>query len=183
MVYCKPQDVIERFYDNVYGTMESVIMAEDFDDGMQINMYDEDGYPKIVVLVDGGVVDVTEIAELGDTEQIVGKLYKDYGFDKDAILEQEPEDPGILDEINEELIEERQCELEDVMIDFLSVVIEKNIVATQAVFGDKVPEIIDHVLEYLYKEHGIDIYRPMILVDENDQEFFEEHPYPCMDFD
>ena len=44
-------------------------------------------------------------------------------------------------------------------------------------------DVLDHICEYLYRKHDISSRRPMILEDENGEEFFEEFPYECMEFD
>ena len=41
----------------------------------------------------------------------------------------------------------------------------------------------DHVCEWLYQECRLSVNRPMFLEDENGDEFYEEFPYDCMEFD
>lgn len=173
MVYCSAPDLIDVYYEKVYNTNNSEILAEDFDTHIQIRMYDESGFPKIIVMGDGAILDTVDIMEFDEFEDQVNELYKEYIYTTGETAS----------EIEEAAIADRQLELENAAVDFLAAVLETSVVYAEKRASCFLPEFVDHVLEYLYKEHAIDPYRPMVLVDDSGKEFFEEYPYSCMEFD
>lgn len=177
-IYCKASDIGDTFYDEIYNTMESRLIAEDKESGIQVLLYDDTGYPKILVTCDGYPIDAIGVYEPGDIKSQVEEVYRTY-IDDEGLCG----NAKAFEEAKEDCIRERQRELEDATVDYLSAILEVNILQTEKEYGDVIPELLDHVLEYLFREHGIDPYRPMVLVDENDEEFYEEYPYSCMEFD
>lgn len=176
-IYYKPQEVPELFYKSVVNTMQSVLLADDKENEINVLMYDDFGYPTLLVTCDGYAIDTVsclEPLEICDNVAEVYNSYIDCNFDD-----------GIEDDVDSHnaIIMEREQELEDAAIDFLSVVLEKNIVQTGHEASGYLSAFVDEVMELLYRKHKVDAFRPMILVDENDQEFYEEYPYSSMDFD
>lgn len=51
------------------------------------------------------------------------------------------------------------------------------------VTDDMVSDIKEHTLEYMARKHGLPIYRPMYLEDENGEIFYTDYPYECMIFE
>ena len=45
-----------------------------------------------------------------------------------------------------------------------------------------VEDVKEHLLEYFYRKHGLSVYRPMELEDDEGV-FIEDYPYECMEFD
>lgn len=69
-------------------------------------------------------------------------------------------------------------------MDYISALMDESIDALGADESFEIAEdVLDHMCEYLYRKYGISARRPMILEDENGEEFFEEYPYECMEFD
>ena len=57
----------------------------------------------------------------------------------------------------------------------------------KSVAEDVIEEIADdvkeHTLEYIARRHGLPIYRPMYLEDEDGKDFYSEYPYEEMIFE
>lgn len=176
MIYVEADDVIDVFFDRVYNTSESKVIAESKEDKIQVLMYDDNGWPHLLVTEDSQPVDSVGIDDVEDAEKVINRIYREYieGNTPDEDFE------GVRREIE---IEERQTELENAALDFMCVVLETEYKYALREIGDSLPEIVDGFLEYLYKKQDIDPYRPMVLVDENGEEFYEEYPYAHMEFD
>ena len=85
----------------------------------------------------------------------------------------------------EDMISERELELDEAISLLLDTVLEEDAVMFFGTETDEVCEDLkDHILEYLYRKHGISVRRPMVLEDtETGEEFFEEYPYDSMVFE
>ena len=83
------------------------------------------------------------------------------------------------------MIAERELELDDAVSMLLDTVIEEDVAMFLGPEADEICEDIkDHILEYLYRKHGISTRRPMVLEDtETGEDFFEEYPYEHMEFE
>lgn len=173
-IYYQPSDVLECFYTEVLNATESRILAEDKENGIVVSMYDDGGYPKIIVMCDDLPIDEATLDDPIEAAYQMEELYKEYTEGEGA-----PESKMT----QQEAIDYREQELLDAMTDMLGVVLEMNTSQTEKFYEGEIPGILDDFLEYLYKKRGTDLHRPMILVDDNDEEFFEEYPYSCMEFD
>lgn len=81
-------------------------------------------------------------------------------------------------------IDDRESQLDIAIYDFLGVVLDDFSLDDFTDESDKIYEDIkEHFLEYLARKWGLPIRRPMYLEDENGEEFFEEYPYDCMEFE
>lgn len=144
-------------------------------------------FPEIVVYMD----DREEYSEIvvseSDCTQTVRKIYRDYLDDDrlvDKIIEEDKAEIAEQTAMEDE-IEQRDGELYDAVTDMLDIFLNEKL---DRIVGYKeadeiTSDVIDHLCEYLYQEHGLSVYRPMILEDEDGEEFFEEFPYDCMIFD
>lgn len=169
-ILCKPNEVMACYYNFVKNTNVNMVMAEN--EGMQVSMFDEDGFPKLIVSYEDKILDAMTLDDPLEAPVITEEFYKQYIYE-----DEDMDDPVVQDSV----IKEREQELEDAAIDFLSVVLEKNISETEKECKGMVAEFIDHVMEYLFTEHSIDPYRPMVLVDDEENEYFEEYPYSVME--
>ncbi len=117
-------------------------------------------------------------------------IYAKY-LDDDAILKRHfGEDDADADEDKEENeqeleIDRRESELYDAAEDFLYTVtggqLEKiaGFSETDKIIGD----LINRTCEWLSMEHGISVFRPMMLEDEDGEEFYDEYPYDLLTFE
>lgn len=126
-----------------------------------------------------------------DCESIIRMLYDNYLSpgaisildDFDGISDDETCTKELTEkEVEAEEIEVREGELDDAVLTFLETTLDMPIP-----YGEKTETLIadlkEHFLEYMWRKHSLPIYRPMYLVDENNEQFFEEYPYECMVFD
>lgn len=86
----------------------------------------------------------------------------------------------------EERIEQREQELTDIIDDLLYMILEDDfysVVGCEA-YNAIVDDLKEHLLEYLWRKHGISVRRPMELIDkESGRIFYDEYPYECMVYD
>lgn len=83
----------------------------------------------------------------------------------------------------EDMISERETELDAAIVDFLTVVLEGYIDESTADFDDICDDLKEHFLEYIARKHDLPIRRPMYLEYEDGSEELEEYPYENMEFD
>lgn len=143
-------------------------------------------FPNIVVYIDNNE-EYSEVAvSQYDCEHTVKEIYAEFLDEERLInhmLERDEEDRELDEE--QDMIETRETELYDAAADFLDILLNEtleHIVGYQEAEETR-EDLIDHICQYLYEEHGLSVYRPMILEDEDGEEFFEEFPYDCMIFE
>lgn len=186
------------------GTFEAVELAENAPLGVIIylnkGMHEGKFLPKIDVFVDFDLLYTEMAISPGDCECTVRRIYSEY-LPENKLLEKLIEDSdqsaqtvidmkdvrGFYtdDDLEEMEIEEREADLDDCVEEFLSSVLEsgfrKNVDKDEA--DNIIQDCKEHFLEYLARKHGLTIRRPMILEDEDGEEFFEEYPYEVMIFE
>lgn len=173
-----PSDVWGYFHahKDKFGS-DMYLIAESGDGLTGIYITEQDGDPQFIVESSNEVIDEDMAVTKIDCEETAKKLYADYlGYDADDDL------PLYDEEENEkETINEREEELD---------LIFQNLVLD--ILGDNYPEdnidditddIKEHVLEYMARRHGLTIYRPMFLEDEDGVDFYSEYPYEEMIFE
>lgn len=154
-------------------------IAENQEYGVEIFLSSTYGSPTITVMADDiqQYEAVTDLFHLEDVCKIAYDRYLDNAVS--SLVFAEADEPNLDD--NESLlldIDDRESELDAAVEDFLGTVLRKFDIT------DKVREDIkEHFLEYLYRKHRLKIYRPMYLEDEQGNDFFEEYPYECMEFE
>ena len=62
---------------------------------------------------------------------------------------------------------------------FLEMIENGEMVEHSEVYDD----LKEHFLEYMARKWGLVIHRPMFLEDENGEEFYEDYPYDCIEFE
>lgn len=124
------------------------------------------------------------IIDAEDAKKVVQKVYDDYLTDKviEILSDFEPQGDDTLQDQEDE-IEMREEELDNLVWDFVTGVLGGDTYVDFDYAGEVFDDLKDHFLEYMYRKHGLDIYRPMVLEDEDGTEFFEEYPYEHMVFD
>lgn len=161
-----------------------VAVAENPEYGVVIYLSSsEDGLPLLTVTADDyqyeeeaavSASDCKHTAQKFYDQYLTGKFLENYAGDSD-------EDISLLDV--EDQIAERELELDDVVALLISTATEEDNISFGNDFDEILEDVKDHVLEYLARKHELIIRRPMILEDEDGEEFFEEYPYECMEFD
>lgn len=138
----------------------------------------------ITVEADDQEVYNEEVIDAEDTKKTVQKVYDDYLTDKviEILSDFEPQEDDTLQDQEDE-IAMREEELDSLIWDFVMGVFGGETYADFDCTGEVLDDLKDHFLEYMYRKHGFDIYRPMVLEDEDGTEFFEEYPYEHMVFD
>lgn len=168
------------------GKLDTTMFKIATNDEFGIDIYaskDNDSY-YIVVEADGNEVDKEYVFDDNDAEATCKRFYAVYLTEKavdilagmTAIYEDDGY--GAQDEIYS-----RELRLSDCVSTFISDVLDGNAFLEYDTFDEIVEDCKEHFLEYLARKHGLDIYRPMILEDEDGKEFFEEYPYEYMVFD
>lgn len=163
-----------------FGENEHVI-AENEEFGVEISLTSEDGLPCFIVTADGYQYDEKRAVSAKDCKETVEVLYEDFLTDK--FIDGDEYEESRLNQ--EDMMAERELELDDAITMLLDTVIEEDVTLFLGPEADDVCEDVkDHLLEYLYRKHGISTRRPMVLEDtETGEDFFEEYPYEHMEFE
>lgn len=144
---------------------------------------------EISVEADGVILFVGTADSAESCEELVSRVYSEYTTNSIVnTLLTESEEDRINSEVEDELseddkIEEREAELDDAVYYFVSAVLGDFFDDVLDELGELCDDLKEHFLEYMARKHGLAIYRPMYLEDENGEDFFEEYPYECMEFD
>lgn len=153
--------------------------------GAEVFLEESGGKPNIVAYLDDEEVYSELCVSESDCKTTVQKFYDEYLTEK--VLnryfgEDEEDDYTHFEEQSE--IDDREAELDMAVEDFLGVVLEGFSLDDVVDVSDEICEDIkEHFLEYLARKWCLHIRRPMYLEDEYGEEFFEEYPYECMEFD
>jgi len=174
-IIIKPEGVWGYFQRHKLELKEAMhLIAKDEALAIKIYVTEEKGFPEII-LTDGDIEVYKENTENStDCCETVSTIYDDY---KEYVGLGE-ESYALNDELPEEyIILEREEELDDAFTELMLTILDEQ--CDPGVMED----IKEHVLEYIARKHKLEIWRPMYLEDENGQEFYEEYPYECMEFE
>ncbi len=153
--------------------------------GAEVFLEESDGKPNIVAYLDDEEVYSELCVSESDCKTTVQKFYDEYLTEK--VLnryfgEDEEDDYTHFEEQSE--IDDREAELDMAVEDFLSIALDGFNLDDVVDMSDEICEDIkEHFLEYLARKWSLPIRRPMYLEDEDGEEFFEEYPYECMEFE
>lgn len=186
VTYFEPHEVWPAFQANKTAEDNSLLIAENTDYGIEISVVQDGDLPVIIVCSDDEDVFQEAVVSQNDCEQTVKKVYENY-LDGHGVVQyfldnDKPQEDSTSEEILDEETEilDREDELQMAMLDFLQVVMDGCVIDDDEVISD----CVDHFLEYIARKWGYqDIRRPMILEDEDGEEFFEEYPYEVMEYD
>lgn len=156
--------------------METIAENDEF--GVEIFLSSVNGDPTITVMADD-IQQYEVTTNLLNLEAICKMVYDRYLDNAVSSLS------GTSDN-NEDLqndIDDRESELDAAVDDFLGVVLQTFGYDDGSMIDEIHDDVKEHFLEYLFRKHGVEIYRPMFLEDEDGEEFFEEYPYECMEFE
>lgn len=160
-----------------------IAIAENPDYGVIIYVSNENDLPVFTVTADEYQYDEQYAVSANDCLKTVRTMYDQYlteNFLKcdEGVSEDEVSLLSIEDEIAE-----RELELDDVVALFIGTAMDEDYTTLGSDFDEICEDVKDHFLEYLARKHDIAVRRPMILEDEDGEEFFEEYPYECMEFE
>lgn len=153
--------------------------------GAEVFLEESDGKPNIVAYLDDEEVYSELCVSESDCKTTVQKFYDEYLTEKvlNRYFGEEDEDDYTHFEEQSE-IDDREAELDMAVEDFLGVVLDGFSLDDVVDVSDEICEDIkEHFLEYLARKWCLPIRRPMYLEDEDGEEFFEEYPYECMEFE
>lgn len=154
------------------------LIAEEPEYGIEIWLINNYGFPEFIVTADDIEICDEQVFDQMECEEIVSLLYNDYlTSNVISAVNNTHDEPERLSP--EEEIELREDDLDDAFYKLMDVLADRD----EHYSDNIIEDLKEHVLEYLYREHGISVYRPMYLEDEDGEEFFEEYPYECMVFD
>lgn len=164
-------------------------IAENNEFGVEIFLEESRGKPNIIAYLDDDEIYSELCMSESDCEITVQMFYDEYLTEK--IINKyfgEQEDGCAYDGLThfekQSEIDSREAELDMAVEDFLSVALDgfvlDDVVDISGVICEDVKE---HFLEYLARKWRLHIRRPMYLEDDGGEEFFEEYPYECMEFD
>lgn len=183
-----PDEVWDYFHDNSEEFVdydELIAYNEAF--GVEVYLGSYKGYVLISVMVDS-VLDYERVATTQkDCEDTVSKVYNEYLVDSlifddaDGIAEADKDDDIVVDDNT--IIDDNEDELDSAVIDFLITSLKMSYVEVMRIPKKVRDDLKDHFLEYMYRMHGIEAYRPMIIEYDNDDEEFTTNPYKNLAFD
>ena len=179
-------DIVDYYRKNKFRlSQESEDIAENEAIGVVIYLSDTNGRPTITVLADDMQVAeaTTGVDGLSELTQTMYDTYLDEQAFISAMTEGETDDEYNEEELAEALINEREDELDVAVDDFLATVLQTNGYEYDSAIDEIHDDVKEHFLEYLARKFKIELYRPMYLEDENGEDFFEEYPYGCMEFE
>lgn len=181
-IYVEAEDVWKYFQNNklkLGKTAEAIAENDEF--GVVIYLSEERGLPMFEVDADGYQYHEESAVSANDCRETVQMLYDKYLTEK-FLMDDDEEYESLLD--IEDQIAERELELDDAVISFLDVVLDEDSSMLGAELDDIVEDVKDHICEYLARKHELPVRRPMILEDDDGDEFFEEYPYDdCLEFE
>lgn len=157
------------------------VIADNLDYGIEVFLTIlEDDNPYITVCADDNEIYSEEVFTPGDCDSTIEEIYD--RFLTDCVVDFFTE----LDnnEVNEQfdMIEERELDLNEAVLAMFTTFADNFVDLVDDV--DKVvDDMKDYVAEYLYEKHGLSIYRPMFLEDEDGNEEFTEFPYPELELE
>lgn len=168
-------------------TMYEIASNEEYGIAVYISK-DSKGRYCIVVEADESEVFNECVYSEDDTRRTCDKVYENYLTDKvieiiAEMTEPDEDEDSILGLEVEDEIELREDDLTEFTTSFIMDVLGGDAYFDGVDFDEIVDDCKEHFLEYMARKHGLSIYRPMVLEDEDGEDFFEEYPYECMEFD
>ena len=165
-------------------------IAENADFGVEIYLTEDGKWAEIDVYCDDSPVYSESMLSYRDCCDTVKRIYGKY-LSSNIVSALPAAAPAKKSEVKEEpsrvdledAIQEREDELSDAVIAFLRDTVGESLEWCSLEFDEMCDDLKEHFLEYIARKYGVDVYRPMFLVDEKGEEFFVEYPYDNMIFD
>lgn len=173
-IIVKPSDTWTFFQSHKNELHEMCPVAEGNDGEVCIYITERDGCPAFIVENCDDVIDEDMAISKDDCEATARELYSLHiGYDEVDMLEENDIEKEIIKEREDEITVLFQNLLFDLLVD----------TANEDIINDIVEDVKEHTLEYIARKHGLPIYRPMYLEDEDGTDFFSEYPYMEMIFE
>jgi hypothetical protein len=149
------------------------LIAENSDGTIGIYITEKNGDPNFIVENNDDIIDEDMAFSKVDCEETVRELYSEY-------LSYDELDISADTDIKKEIIADRENQITVLFENFLFDLLPDTDEDTISEITDDVKE---HILEYIARKHGLPVYRPMYLEDEDGEDFFSEYPYEEMIFE
>lgn len=166
------------------GTTQFELASND-EYGVKIYLSENDnGVGCIFVEADDCEIYKEVIVSETDASRTASKIYDEYltnQFVNTVSSELDTYDDELAEEEVELRIDAREEEIDQAVALFIEEVCPGT--ADADMTGELLNDVKEHFLEYLYLKHGLDIYRPMMLEDDDGEVFFEEYPYGSMEIE
>lgn len=164
-------------------------IARNEDCEVDIYLTEKNGTPNIIAFHADYELYQERCLNSDDCRKTVERIYNEYLDDTiiNKIMQfyiDDEEDEEELSKLEiEDMISERETELDAAVVDFLTIVLEGYIDEEASDFDDICDDLKEHFLEYIARKHDLPIRRPMYLEYEDGSEELEEFPYEHMEFD
>jgi len=167
VIYVKPEEVWDYYVCNISNLSDNMVEIA-YNDVFNTAVYitDDDGILWIYVDHNGETV---ESRMCIDEELAVNNLSEIY----DLYINTEPDD----DIFKNDMIDCREDDLYYAFMKFMEVVIETDEPLYKKENQKKILNMMNHIIEFISKENGFKVYRPMFIVDDNGNKEFIEYPY------
>lgn len=160
---------------------EMHIIAENEEYGIEVSVTEDKGYPRFVVNNDGIELFADCAITEADCEQTVRRIYLNYLTNRvfsvvgDSVKNEDEEASSGM--IMENRDWELSASIEDLLVTFLDNN-ESGIGEYDECTEEITEDLKDKIGEYLYKQWGISIFRPMVIEYDDESEEYHEYPYP-----
>lgn len=167
-IYLEPDEVWNFFIEN-FNDYESKLIAEDPEYGITIWLEFKSHYPSIVVNIDSEEYAIESAFSESACQRKVAYIYDTYLGS------------NLLNELNfQEEMNDREELLDELVENFIIDVTDlDDFEQDDKKREDIIKDIKEHILAYMYRKHGLEPYRPMILKTA-DGEVHEDYPYSIL---
>lgn len=165
-----------------------VQLAGHTDYGVDIFLTEEKGFPNIIVMHDdmcayeetmyGKKYCDKAVADIYD-RFLTGRAFTELASVSSEQTSDKEDDNMSLSEI-QDLIDESELTLDGAVFEFLSTILDG--AGLDACSDEMLEDIKDHFLEYLFRKHGISVFRPMYIDYGGGDVRLEDFPYEHMNF-
>jgi len=191
LIHYEPTEIWDIFQcdkEKLRNTMKEIAENPDFDVTIFLTETDRGTqmFPNIVVYMEGDQLYEEAAVNEGDCIQTVRKIYFEY-LTEDRIINNviasSDKNADDTDHDIQDDIDKREDELDDAVFNFLTNILDCPLECITEEADEIYDDFKEHALEYLARKWDLKIFRPMILEDENGEEFLEEYPYDVMEYD
>lgn len=175
-IILKPENVWQYYKDHTAEFRNHMKLAacnEEFDTEIQI--CEEGDLLTVYAYLDDQPVGSEEIINASDAKASMERMYQEYIYNAEGLVEQWKLQQEADEE--EDTIETRELELDDAAYEFLVSVLGEAFDVHSKETQEILEDVKDCVLPMLYEKHGIEVYRPMYIADDNGNEEFCLYPY------
>lgn len=194
-IHITPEKVWGYFFDHFEELQTKMhLIAENPDFGIEIYVTEDESMPQFVVQADSVQVYVEDTYNEKDCTRTAQEIYDDYLTEKVINKLLDPQDDDDDESVGyddyeyedgdlQESIDDREATLEWAMREFLEIVLDSSNVFANSEIDLIVEDCLDHILEYVARKHGVDIYRPMWIEYDDGEVECEDYPYDKLVFD